>query len=728
MIPILYEKNETEFENEGLGRLAETISCTVTEERNGVYEMEMQFPVTGKLFSEIQVGRIIACTHDDGGDVQPFDIYKKSEPIGGIVTFYGHHISYRLNEIVVRPFTANTCASALAAMKSNSIGTNPFSISTDKDVTAEYKNTTPHSFRAMLGGEENSILDVYGKGEYEFDKWNVILHTNRGIARSTQIRYGKNLVDYTNEMDAGDTYTAVVPYWYGEVRNGDSDPAPTLVTLPENIITSGQAVPSGREVAVPLDMSTYFQEPPTEAELRDAATAMLSASDAWIPAQTITVDFVAMWQTDEYKDIAPLQSVKLCDTVAVVMSLYGVSYRTKVIKTVYNVIADRYDQIQLGDKPDSLASAITSTLGSQFTDIQQKIQSAEAKAEYAVSIAGDENQYFWFNGTGTDTGAHVTQVDRDTWQADPTMGGGNLLARSNGIAIRDGLDEMLTATTQGVKIRAEGRDGIKVTTSGMSADPTKWEGGVLFGDSASANAPRISGGVLSGGNLEVFSNSDINGGSDIEIKSESPWQYYDSEGHLIDATHSARIGIVTQGGNFTQYDGANVAMNAENAGITIGTGFDVSGAWRDDLVVIQGFRQEQAQICEATVSANVTMSFSGTYSYKNVPFNSDYTRGGACILDTSTGAITLMRNGWYEVSAIVNCNQASYIRIAVNGSAYARSLAMQGISGSYNSVVIPPLLFLNDIVYPTVSLQLAKTGNNNPTVAVGSRLVVRRIG
>jgi phage minor structural protein len=728
MIPILYEKNETEFENEGLGRLAETISAVVTEERNGVYELELHFPVTGKLFSEIQVGRIIACTHDDGGDVQPFDIYKKSEPIGGIVTYYGHHISYRLNEIVVRPFTANTCASALAAMKSNSIGTNPFSISTDKDVTAEYKNTTPHSFRAMLGGEENSILDVYGKGEYEFDKWNVILHTNRGIARSTQIRYGKNLVDYTNEMDAGDTYTAVVPYWYGEVSTGDSDPAPTLVTLPENIITSGQAVPSGREVAVPLDMSTYFQNPPTEAELRDAATAMLSASDAWIPNQTITVDFVAMWQTDEYKDIAPLQSVKLCDTVAVVMSLYGVSYRTKVIKTVYNVIADRYDQIQLGDKPDSLASAITSTLGSQFTDIQQKIQSAEAKAEYAVSIAGDENQYFWFNGTGTDTGAHVTQVDRDTWQADPTMGGGNLLARSNGIAIRDGLDEMLTATTQGVQIRAEGREGIKVTTSAMSADPTKWDGGILFGDSASANAPRISGGVLSGGNLEVFSNSDINGGSDIEIKSESPWQYYDSEGHLIDATHSARIGVVTQGGNFTQYDGANVAMNAENAGITIGTGFDVSNAWRDDLVVIQGFRQEQAQICEATVSANVTMSFSGTYSYKNVPFNSEYTRGGACILDTSTGAITLMRPGWYEVSAIVNCNQAAYIRIALNGSAYARSLAMQGISGSYNSVVIPSLLFLNDVVYPTVSLQLAKTGNNNPTVAVGSRLVVRRIG
>lgn len=728
MIPILYDRAETSFESEGIARLAECSRCVVTEERNGVFEIEFDYPVTGKMFDEIEVGRIVCATHDETQEPQPFDIYKKSEPIGGVVTFYGHHISYRLNEVVVKPFTATSCATAIAGLKTNSVGTNPFTFSTDKDVTAEYKTTTPQSLRGLLGGQENSLLDVYGKGEYKFDKWAVSLLLNRGIARSTSIRYGKNLIDYTNEFDTSDTYTAVYPYWLGSVSDGDSEPQDVLVELPEKYITSGHSVASGREVIVPMDMSTEFQEQPTVEQLRTRATALLNDSDAWVPRQNITIDFVALWQTEEYKEVAPLQSVNLCDTVAIDMTMYGTSYRAKVIKTEYNTLLDRYNKLELGDQPNTYASVITSGLGAQFTDLEQKVQSAQAKAEYAVSIAGDDNQYFWFKSTGTDTGAHVTRVDRDTFEADPTMAGGNLLARSNGIAVRNGIDEMVTASATGVQVRADGREGILVTTSAMPEDPTKWDGGILFGDSASANAPRISGGVLSGGNLEVFSNSDINGGSDIEIKSESPWQYYDSEGHLIDATHSARIGVVTQGGNFTQYDGANVAMNAENAGITIGTGFDVSGAWRDDLVVIQGFRQEQAQICEATVSANVTMSFSGTYSYKNVPFNSDYTRGGACILDTSTGAITLMRPGWYEVSAIVNCNQAAYIRIALNGSAYARSLAMQGISGSYNSVVIPPLLFLNDVVYPTVSLQLAKTGSNNPTVAVGSRLVVRRIG
>lgn len=730
MIPILYDRTETAFESEGIARLAECSRCVVFEERNGVFEIEFDYPVTGKMFDEIEVGRIVCATHDDTQEPQPFDIYKKSEPIGGVVTFYGHHISYRLNEVVVQPFTANTCATAIAGLKTNSVGTNPFTFSTDKDVTAEYKTTTPQSLRGLLGGQENSLLDVYGKGEYKFDKWAVSLLVNRGIARSTSIRYGKNLIDYTNEFDSSDTYTAIYPYWFGSVSDGTSEPQDTLVELPEKYITSGHSVASGREVIVPMDLSGEFQEQPTVAQLRTRATALLNDSDAWVPHQNITIDFVALWQTEEYKEVAPLQSVNLCDTVAIDMTMYGTSYRAKVIKTEYNTLLDRYNKLELGDQPNTYASVITSGLGAQFTDIEQKVQNAQAKADYAVSIAGDGTQYFWFKSTGTDTGAHVTQVDRDTFEADPTMGGGNLLARSNGIAIRNGLDEMVTADSTGVQVRADGREGIKVTTSSVSSDPTKWEGGIRFGDISNQYAPRISGGVWTGdgGSLELYSDSAKTGASDIEIKSESPYQFYNAQDELVDGTHLARIGLTTQGGDYTQYHGGTVSINAENAGISVGTGFDVSGSWHDDMVIITGVRDEQAQICEATVSANVTMSFSSTYSYKNVPFNSDYTRGGACILDTSTGAITLMRRGWYEVSAIVNCNQAAYIRIALNGSAFARSLAMQGISGSYNSVAIPPMIFLNDVVYPTVSLQIAKTGSNNPTVAVGSRLVVRRIG
>ena len=131
MIPILYENTETAFTTNGLGRL-NCIRCIVTEERNGIYECEFDLPVSDPMFEEVKIGRIIACTHDEEGDVQPFDIYKKSEPINGVVTFYASHISYRLNEITVEPFTALSCSAALTALKTNSVGANPFTFTTDK--------------------------------------------------------------------------------------------------------------------------------------------------------------------------------------------------------------------------------------------------------------------------------------------------------------------------------------------------------------------------------------------------------------------------------------------------------------------------------------------------------------------------------------------------------------------------------------------------------------------
>lgn len=456
MIPILYDRNETAFESEGIGRLSDCSRCETVEGVYDVFEIEFDYPVTGELFDEIEVGRIILATHDDTKIAQPFDIYKKSEPIDGVVTFNGQHISYRLNEITVSPFVANSCANALQGLKTNSVGANPFTFSTDKQVNAQYVVSTPSGLRGLLGGQENSILDVYGKGEYKFDKWSVQLLTNRGTAKSTSIRYGKNLIDYTNEYDAGDTYNAVYPYWFGSVSVGDAEPVETLVELPEQYISSGESVASGREVIVPMDLSQDFQEKPTVAQLRARATELLTNSDAWVPSQTITVDFVALWQTEEYEEIAPLQSVNLCDTVSVVMPMYNTSYRAKVIRTEYDVLLDRYSKIELGSKPDTLASVITSGLGQTFTDIYQKIQQADATGKQASAVAGNTNQHFWFTETGTDTGAHITEVTQDEFLADPTMGGANLLARSNGIAVRDGLTELAAFTASGASIGQSG--------------------------------------------------------------------------------------------------------------------------------------------------------------------------------------------------------------------------------------------------------------------------------
>lgn len=393
MIPILYEKTETTFTSNGLGRLTECTRCIVTEERNGVYEAEFDFPITSPKYELIQEGRIIAATHDDNGDIQAFDIYRRTAPMNGIVTFYARHISYRQIGIVVEPFTASGIANAITGIKTNSHGVNPFTYSTDKTTAGEYKAQRPSSAKALLCGEENSLLDIFGSGEYEYDMFNVKLWTRRGTDTDVEIRYGKNLAEIENDVDYSETYNGVAPYWLGNVatpesESGDEDPEPVLVMLPEVAVMASGTTYDGRDTILPLDLSGEFQDPPTENELRTLATQKLNAADTLTPIENITVSFVQLWQTEEYANIAPLQKVGLCDTVHVIFTELGVDKTAvKVIKTVYNTLLDRYDEMELGQPLASYAAIITANNTSKIAQLEDGLLMVSAAATQAQADA-----------------------------------------------------------------------------------------------------------------------------------------------------------------------------------------------------------------------------------------------------------------------------------------------------------------------------------------------------
>ena len=348
MIPILYDQNEKLFTSGGLGFLANCTRCQVSQERNGIFECEFDYPINGPLYDKIQERTIIFATHDDSGDPQPFDIYARSAPINGIVTFYAHHISYRLSNSVVMPFTANSCADAMAKIQANLITDrdDDFTFWTDKATVGDYSKTVPSICRTTLGGEEGSLLDVYGKGDYIFDKFAVKLYQNKGVDTDVEIRYGKNLTNIEHKIDNSSSYNAIVPYWLNE-EDG------TLVTLPEGYVSHNDG--TAYVVAIPYPMNEYFSTAPSVAAMRQKAQQLLDASDSWVPSEGFEVNFVQLWQTEEYENYAPLQRVNLCDTVRVYYPELGVNaVREKVVKTVYNTLLDRYDEITLNELPTTL--------------------------------------------------------------------------------------------------------------------------------------------------------------------------------------------------------------------------------------------------------------------------------------------------------------------------------------------------------------------------------------
>lgn len=348
MIPILYSPTETNFTTNGLGGLSDCISCEVTEERNGAYTMQIVYPIDGLHFSDIAHSSIIKAIPSDGATEQLFRVYKISKPLNGKVTIEAEHISYQLSFIPVSPFTASNCAGALSGLVSHSMETNPFTVWTDKETSATYKQTLPASFRSQLGGVQGSILDVYG-GEYEFDNYTVKLHASRGADNGVTLRYGKNITDIKQEENIENTITGICPYWT------DSDG--NTVTGDIQYADGASNFPYKRTVV--MDFSGDYQDKPTKAELEAHARSYISSNRVGVPRISIDVSFIALWQTEEYKNIANLERVKLCDTVTVEFEKLGISAKAKVVETVYDVLKERYTSIEIGESRTDLASTLS---------------------------------------------------------------------------------------------------------------------------------------------------------------------------------------------------------------------------------------------------------------------------------------------------------------------------------------------------------------------------------
>ena len=356
MNPILYPAGEIEFINNGLGRLSEATKCTVTEERNGQYELEMIYPITGLHYKDICEERIIAARHDDTDDVQPFRIYKITRPMNGRVTVYARHISYQLSKVTVMPFSAATCADALAGMIQHAEGDCPFTIWTDRFLEANFTVIEPTTFRSLLGGTSGSILDVYGPGEYEWDRFVVKFHSHRGVDKNVTIRYGKNMTDVKKTSDSSNIWTGVLPFWSGMDDSQNS----VLVTLPERVIYSDAVNDFVYKMVIPLDLSTRFESQPSEEQLRAAARSYVTNNAHTGIPTSIDVSFVALWQTEEYMDVAPLQQLKLCDTVTVYHKGLGIENKAKIVSVTFDVILERYEKMTIGEVKTSLDDSIRS--------------------------------------------------------------------------------------------------------------------------------------------------------------------------------------------------------------------------------------------------------------------------------------------------------------------------------------------------------------------------------
>lgn len=356
MIPCLYDSREMKFDNNGIGKLADAQSCTVTEKRNGSYELKLIYPADGIHAEMLEEGNVILAKPSDTMQPQPFRIYKITTPIDGKLEVLARHISYQLNFITVSPFTTGGCAGAMNGLKKHASSDCPFSVWTDMESKAAFAVSVPASFRNCLGGMEGSMLDTFG-GEFEWDRYTVKLHKARGTDHNVHIIYGKNLTDFKMEKSIENTITGVHPYWVDNETQA-------VMELPEKVVmVSRKSVPY-QKITV-LDCTSAFQEKPSEAALREYAQDYIDTTSLTEPEVDIKIDFIQLWNTPGYEDVVQAEQVSLCDTVHVFISKLGIEVSSKVTETEYDCLLERYNSITLSNSTvSSRNSSLTGSLNS----------------------------------------------------------------------------------------------------------------------------------------------------------------------------------------------------------------------------------------------------------------------------------------------------------------------------------------------------------------------------
>lgn len=408
MIPILFKADATDFSTFGIGALTETLTCEVTEERNGTFECKLTYPSSGRLYTEILKDRIIKAKPNDTKEAQAFRIYKISLPINGTITIYAQHISYDLSGIGIMPFEklATTPQLAMDYVLQHATSPHNFTFQTDYSAAKDFSVLKPKSIRACLGGEEGSVLNLWG-GEFEWDNFNIKHHQGRGEHTDVVIEYGKNLTKFVHESEDSGVYTEVLPFAFME----NEDDGETLVTLPEITVPIENSQLLHKKTLF-LDLTDSFDDGTliTESMLRNKVESYIKGHSLDAAVPNITVSFQPLWQTPEYA--AVLERLTLCDTVTIKHSVLGITAKAKVIKTVYNTLAEKYVSVSLG----SAKANLMNTIEQSTEELEKVIDKANASANRVPMLINSAIRKATDKITGQTGGYVVMHTHTDTGQ------------------------------------------------------------------------------------------------------------------------------------------------------------------------------------------------------------------------------------------------------------------------------------------------------------------------
>lgn len=361
------------FNNNGLIVLSDCISCNITEEINGIYGLDIEYPIDeqGKWKYLLEHNIIKA-------DGQLFRIYHKQKKLTSILINARHIFYDNMDNLLedVRP-TELSGAGALDWILTRTQYQHPFKSMSDVQTVATRYFIRKNVVEAIMGND--GIINTWG-GELVRDNFEISLMQNRGLDRGVLIAYGKNIQGIEETLDIDGIGTRLMPKGNNELllpeKYIDSKyignyPHPKIKVVEFNDIGINE------ETGITLEMAIV--------QLREACEKYLLTSKCDIPQFNYKIDFLELSKTEEYKNYAVLERVYLGDTVTIKHNKLNINLKAKVIKITKNILTDRIEKIELGSFKPNLATSINNAI----QEIKKEVVQVKSDYKKAIDIATD---------------------------------------------------------------------------------------------------------------------------------------------------------------------------------------------------------------------------------------------------------------------------------------------------------------------------------------------------
>ena len=374
MIPRIFDRYSTGFLTRGLGTLKDAIFAPVREEKNGEYSLYLEYPLDGPKIGFIKEENIIYASTPRGA--QPFRIYyTEIDTVNGIIAVYANHIFYDLEKNLIEDtnIVNKNGAGALSQMFSNTAYPHGFTTTSDIETMANSRLVRRNPVEALLDdSEDNCFINRWG-GELEREGFLVYMHQRYGQDRGVTVKYRKNLEGLNVKTNMNTVATQIMPKGYDGLLLPEKYVKSTLISQYRNpyiaiyefsnIKAKTEDNPNDEEA---LELEDAY------AALREAVQKLYTEEHVDVPETTMTVSFIELSKTEEYKNYKVLEKIYPFDTVTIKHEPLGINIKVDMTYYEWDSLNEEYTALEFGNTLGNFASTLNNV-----KSVYDKVQNME---------------------------------------------------------------------------------------------------------------------------------------------------------------------------------------------------------------------------------------------------------------------------------------------------------------------------------------------------------------